>query len=101
MLSEVANGILAEHQFVLGHGSESLALNADGALLRWEGRSADKGTACLPAPERFVMQVRFTSWPNQPRLRAGRAHFSFTYRWPEEPKIEVIVQHRLTRQAGL
>jgi hypothetical protein len=45
VLAGVAGGAPREGPFVLGGRAEGLALNADGALLGWEGRSAGNAAA--------------------------------------------------------
>ena len=67
VLAGVAGGAPREGPFVLGGRAEGLALNADGALLGWEGRSGEMRLPGLPAPERSVVQAPFSNWPGRPR----------------------------------
>lgn len=100
-LSAAADGSPADHHFVLGHGSESLMLDTEGALQWWKGRTADKGTN-LPSSAgeiHYAGKVLKLASPTVDSHEQGG--FSFTYRWPEEPKIEVIIQHRLTHQGRI
>jgi hypothetical protein len=62
LLAGVAEGGAPEGPFVLGGGSDGLALNGDGAFLGWGTRSAEDA-----APERFVLQGAFSSWPSRRR----------------------------------
>lgn len=101
LLAGVADGTPAENQFVLDHGSESLALNADGALQRWKGRTAEKGTNLSSSAGEIRYAGKVLKLVGPTVVARGQDGFSFTYHWPEEPKIEVIIQHRLTRQGGL
>ena len=98
VLSGAAEAAPQEEPFVLGRGSECLALNADGALLGWGGRSAEKAAAkpSCAGEIRYAGNVLKLAKPAAV-TRAGSG-ISFTYRWPEQPKLEVIIEHRLTRK---
>jgi hypothetical protein len=99
VLAGVAQGAPQEGPFVLGGRSEGLALDADGALLGWEGRGADNAAA-VPSSAgeiRCAGSIRKLVKPAAVTRREGG--LSFTYHWPEEPKMEVIVRHHWSRQA--
>jgi hypothetical protein len=99
LLSGVAEGAPQEKPFVLGRGSESLTLNADGTLLGWGARSAAK-TAVQPSNAgeiRYAGNVLKLAKPAA--VTREESGISFTYRWPEEPRAEVIVRHSLNRKA--
>jgi hypothetical protein len=93
VLSCVADGAPQAKQFVLGRGSESLTLNADGALLRWEKISGQPSGAGEIRYEGHVFKLAKPA-----TISHEQGGFTFTYLWPEEPAIEVIIQHRLTRK---
>src|ERR1017187_234223 len=99
VLSGAASGALQEKQLVLGRGSECLALNADGALLRWEGRMAEKTNVRSSSAGEIRYGRNILKLATPAAIAREQNGFSFTYRWTEEPEIEVIIQHRLTRQS--
>ena len=97
-LSSVANGAPQKKQFVLSRGSESLTLSAEGALLGWEGKIAKNTTAPPASAGEIHYAANVLRLSNPAAVWRAQRGFSFMYRWPEEPGIEVIIQHRLTRQ---
>src|ERR1039458_8843732 len=98
VLAGVAKGAPPEKAFKLGRGSDCLTLNPEGALLSWGSGNAETATA-RPSSAGEIRYGGNTLKLTQPTSvsREGGG-ILFTYRWPGEPKIEVIVQHRLTRK---
>jgi hypothetical protein len=96
VLGSVAECAPLDISFVLGSGSDSLTLSADGALLSWEGRIGSNGTAS----SRCAGEIRYAGHSLQltePRtVSRERDGLSFTYAWPEEPALDVTIQHHLT-----
>src|ERR1019366_5154949 len=100
VLGGVAEGVPPQKTFKLGQGSDCLTLNADGAFLSWGSGNGETATA-RPSSAGEIRYggdtLKFTHPTSVSREGGG---ISFTYRWPGEPKIELIVQHRLTREPG-
>ncbi|MGA2656378.1 MAG: hypothetical protein ABSH34_02560 [Verrucomicrobiota bacterium] len=99
VLAGVAGGAPREGPFVLGGRAEGLALNADGALLGWEGRSAGNAAARPSSAGEIRCAGTILKLARPAAVTRQEGGLSFTYRWPEEPKIEVIVRHRWSRRA--
>ena len=97
VLPGMADGAASEKQFVLGRASESLTLNADGALLRWEGRIAEKTSAPPSGAGEIHYAGNIFKLAKPAAVSRESGGLSFTYRWPEAPGIEVVIQHRLIR----
>jgi hypothetical protein len=91
VLSGAASGALQEKQLVLGRGSECLALNADGALLRWEGRMAEKTNVRSSSAGEIRYGGNILKLARPATVAREQNGFSFTYRWTKEPEIEVII----------
>jgi uncharacterized protein YndB with AHSA1/START domain len=98
VLSGVASGAPQEKLFVLGRGSEGLTLDAEGALVGWGGGSAQKTTAQPSSAGEIRYAGNILKLAKPAAVTREGSGISFTYRWPEEPKIEVVVEHRLTRK---
>jgi len=98
-LSAAAAGSPAEKQFVLGGGSESLVLNSDGALLRWEDRTTANTTG-FPSAGEIHYANRILKLAAPAAVSREASSLSFRYRWPQETNLEVILRHRLTEQSG-
>jgi hypothetical protein len=98
VLSGMAEGAPQEKSFVVGRGSERLALNADGALPGWGDRSAEKATAKPSSAGEIRYAGNILKLAKPAVVAREESGISFTYRWPEEPGIEVVVEHRLTRK---
>jgi hypothetical protein len=96
VLSGEAEG--AAQPIVLGRGSESLALDADGALLGWGSRSAEKATAKPSSAGEIRYAGSVLKLAKPAAVTREVSGVAFTYHWPEEPGMEVILQHRLTRK---
>jgi len=99
VLSGVAANAPQEKQFVLGRGSASLALNADGALVRWERRIAEKTNALPSSAGEVHYAGRILKLTGPVAVSRQPNSLSFTYQWPEEPGLQVTVEHRLISQA--
>jgi hypothetical protein len=100
VLSGLAEGAPQEKPFVLGCGSDRLALNADGGLLGWGDRSAEKATTQPSSAGEIRYAGNILKLAKPAAVTRAESSISFTYRWPEEPNIEVILEHRLTRRHG-
>jgi hypothetical protein len=98
VLSGLAEATPQEQPFVLGRGSAALVLNADGALVGWGGRSAEKAAAKPSSAGEIRYGGHLLKLARPAAVRHGENGISFTYRWPEEPTLEVIIAHRLARQ---
>jgi len=97
VLAGMAAGAPQEKQYVLGRGAESLALNADGALMGWGDGGAEKATAKPAGAGEIRYAGNILKLARPAAVTRAENSLSFTYRWPEEPSIEVVVEHRLTR----
>ena len=95
ILAGAAEG--AAQPIVLGRGSESLALNAEGAFLGWESRRAEEATSKSSNAGEIRYAGKVLKLAKPAAVAREGSGVSFSYSWPEEPGIEVIVQHRLTR----
>ena len=98
LLAGIAAGGPPKGAFVLGAGSDGLALNADGAFLGWGTRSAEDAGAAAASAGEIRVAGRILKLAKPAAVTREEGGLSFTYRWPEEPKLEVRVRHRLTRQ---
>jgi hypothetical protein len=87
--------------WVLGRGSQSLTLDANGAFLGWGRVSPATGSAQLGNAGEIRMAGKSFQLRNPAAVARGQRGVSFTYRWPEAPGFEVVVLHRLnpTREA--
>jgi hypothetical protein len=92
MLAAVGGAAPPANSFVLGHGSERLELNADGALVEWKGRmtSTPAGAGVI----RYAGKTLQLALPAS--VARERKGFLFTYRWPEAPELEIAVRHSLS-----
>ena len=97
-LAGVAEGAPQAGPFVLGGSSKGLALNADGALLGWEGRSAENAVAMPSGAGEIRCAGNILKLAKPAAVTREGGGLSFTYRWPEEPGIQVIVRHHWARQ---
>jgi hypothetical protein len=98
LLSLAAYAASPDNSYVLGRGSDALALNPNGALVRWENRIPEK-TPATPAPAgelRYAGKVLKLTTPASVVRQQNRLFF--TYRWPEEPWLEVTVRHALSHE---
>src|ERR1035441_6000591 len=97
VLAGVAEGAPPQKIFKLGQGSDCLTLNAEGAFLSWGSGNAETATArpSSAGEIRYGGNILKLTQPTAVSREGGG--ILFTYRWPGEPKIEVIVQHRLTQ----
>jgi hypothetical protein len=98
LLWSVADAAPRENQFVLGRGAERLTLNADGALVRWEGRMTEKANAASADAGEIQYAGRILRLAQPAAVSGEPSSVAFTYHWPEEPTIEVIIQHQLVQQ---
>lgn len=100
VLPDASGGAPMEKQFVLGRGSSTLALDADGALLRWKGQVARTTNAPSSSAGEIHYAGNILKLVKPVVVSREQNGFSFTYCWPEEPEIEVIIQHRLMRRSS-
>ncbi len=100
VLSGMAEAARPGKPLVLGRGPESLTLNADGALLSWGSGSPERAAAGPSSAGEIRYAGNILELARPAAVTREENGISFAYRWPEEPDIEVIVQHRLTRQAS-
>jgi hypothetical protein len=100
VLAGVAESAPPQEAFKLGQGSDCLTLNADGAFMSWGSATEETATArpSSAGEIRYGGNTLKLTQPTAVSREGGGA--SFTYRWQGEPKLEVIVQHRLTRKSG-
>ncbi len=99
-LSGLAEAAPQEKPFVLGRGAKGLALTADGAFLGWGVQSAERATAKPSGAGEIRYAGHVLKLAKAAAVTRAENRISFTYRWSEEPSIEVIVEHRLTRKAS-
>ena len=97
-LAKGADGAPLENGFVLGRGSERLSLSADGALLGWRGRIDGKTIASYGSAGEIRYAGRLLQLTKPRTVSREQDGVSFTYLWPEEPALEVTIQHHLTHQ---
>ncbi len=90
-----ANLAAQETSFALDKGSRAVLLDPNGALLEWEGQPLRQGTSSSAGELRYGDKILKLSQPAVVRQKPGKVWFE--YRWPEEPNLEVTVEHRLSR----
>ena len=99
VLSGVADGAPQEDHLCWVLARKVWRSTPNGALVGWEGRSDEKATAKPSSAGEIRYAGNILKLAKPAAVAREASGFSFTYRWPEEPTIEVIVQHRLTRQS--
>jgi hypothetical protein len=84
-------------ELTLGHGAGSLMLTPDGALLDW-GRLEGQTTALSGGAGQVHYAGHLFQLANPRAVSRDRDGLSFTYAWPEQPGLEVTIQHHLNRE---
>jgi hypothetical protein len=84
---------------VLGKGPRELTFNPNGALVAWTGLFDEKQKAgSTPAGElRYGDQILPLE---SPRVSRTKSQLSFTYDWPAQPDLQVILRHELKQVHG-
>jgi hypothetical protein len=102
IFSRIAAGAPLEQGFTLDRGAEALALNADGGLARWPGEKIEEISRKPSSAGELRYGTNTFRLSSPVAVTHGPTDLLFSYHWKEEPKFEVVVQHRFSRegQAG-
>jgi len=85
-------------ELVLGPRSDSLVLDADGALLRWRGRIDGKMIGASSSAGEIHYDGHVLQLAKPSSVSREQNLLALTYVWQQEPALEVTIRHHLARQ---
>ena len=89
---------LPKTEFLLGPAAHPLTLNSNGALVAWSGQfNRDDAQPTIAGAIRYGNKILKLE---HPQVSSTGDRLSFSYRWPGEPQLEVIVRHQVEKNHG-
>ncbi len=85
--------------FALRHGPHQLAFNANGALKTWAGQF----DRVAVDPQTSAGELRYRGQKlklQSPQVARADDGLALTYHWSENPDLQVVILHRVTRKRG-